>query len=396
MSLVQEIMTIFSVTCALVFAFNVVWNRTRDTSAGLHSVFNEAEPLSFLNQLPFSIWIKDDAGRVTYANDACVKWSGLFPNVDDVNRENTDEVTRLSVSNPETGTVAWFDVTPIKIGQSNGYFAENVMGIVEAKSAERDFVQSLSKTFAHLSTAIAVFGRDRNLEYFNPALIDLTALSIDVVRRRPTLFSFFEHLRHNRIMPEQKQFATWRQKVEASLEDIEAGSYQELWTLPDGSVYRVSGRSHSEQAVVLFFEDVSPEIILSRRLKANMELYHTVFDGLDSAVLIFSQDGKSLFENALYLKLWANDKTDIIQNSLSEEMDIWRRPTGCADLNSSFAEKLMAQTGASNWSLDLRLPNDTQYTLGIKRLNGGLIMIRWTPLQNALPDFKLLKNKSVA
>ena len=118
MSLVQEIMTIFSVTCALVFAFNVVWNRTRDTSAGLHSVFKEAEPLSFLNQLPFPIWIKDDAGRVTYANDAYVKWSGLFPNVDDVNRENTDEVTRLSVSNPETGTVAWFDVTPIKLARA--------------------------------------------------------------------------------------------------------------------------------------------------------------------------------------------------------------------------------------------------------------------------------------
>ena len=118
MSLVQEIMTIFSVTCALVFAFNVVWNRTRDTSAGLYSVFKEAEPLSFLNQLPFPIWIKDDAGRATYANDAYVKWSGLFPNVDDVNRENTDEVTRLSVSNPETGTVAWFDVTPIKLARA--------------------------------------------------------------------------------------------------------------------------------------------------------------------------------------------------------------------------------------------------------------------------------------
>jgi len=53
--------------------------------------------------------------------------------------------------------------------------------------AQRNFVQTLTKTFAQLSIGLAIFNRERQLVLFNPALIDLTALPADFLTGRPHL-----------------------------------------------------------------------------------------------------------------------------------------------------------------------------------------------------------------
>jgi PAS domain-containing protein len=52
----------------------------------------------------------------------------------------------------------------------------DVTEIVRAQQAQKNFVQTLTKTFATLSIGLAIFDRNRQLMLFNPALIDLTAL----------------------------------------------------------------------------------------------------------------------------------------------------------------------------------------------------------------------------
>ena len=56
--------------------------------------------------------------------------------------------------------------------------------------------------------------------------------------------SVFDRLRDSQIMPEPKDYADWRQRLNEITAEVEQGLYQELWSLPNGSVYRVTGRPH--------------------------------------------------------------------------------------------------------------------------------------------------------
>lgn len=69
----------------------------------------------------------------------------------------------------------------------------------------KNFVQTLTKTFATLSIGLVIFDRNRQLMLFNPALIDLTTLPADFLSARPNLLTVFDKLRDNQIMPEPKK-----------------------------------------------------------------------------------------------------------------------------------------------------------------------------------------------
>jgi hypothetical protein len=63
----------------------------------------------------------------------------------------------------------------------------DITEIVRAQQAQKNFVQTLTKTFATLAIGLAIFDRNRQLMLFNPALIDLPALPADFLSARPNL-----------------------------------------------------------------------------------------------------------------------------------------------------------------------------------------------------------------
>ena len=125
-------------------------------------------------------------------------------------------------------------------------YALNVDTVVNAEIAQRNFVQILTKTFAHLSIGLAIFNRDRQLALFNPALVDLTDLPAEFLTGRPTIMCFFDRLRDNRTMPEPKNYANWRARVGTVVAAASDGSFRETWALPDGRTFRVTGRPHPD------------------------------------------------------------------------------------------------------------------------------------------------------
>ena len=91
----------------------------------------------------------------------------------------------------------------IFITQSSVQYALDVTEIVRAQQAQKNFVQTLAKTFATLSIGLAIFDRNRQLMLLIP-LIDLTTLPADFLSARPNLLTVFDKLRDNQIMPEPK------------------------------------------------------------------------------------------------------------------------------------------------------------------------------------------------
>ena len=141
---------------------------------------------------------------------------------------NNIHVERVKFEVEKNKPPHWFDINKFSLLKSSVQYALDVTEIVRAQQAQKNFVQTLTKTFATLSIGLAIFDRNRQLMLFNPALIDLTTLPADFLSARPNLLTVFDKLRDNQIMPEPKNYATWREKLAILVAAATEGTYTEI------------------------------------------------------------------------------------------------------------------------------------------------------------------------
>lgn len=264
---------------------------------------------------PYPIWQTDADGAVTRANKAYLTYAarlqkpvepGTLPELFRPGsvEKSASSPSRTSLKLADSAAPLWFDLTYADVDNGRIHYAIDVNAVVNAEIAQRNFVQTLTKTFAQLPIGLAIFDRNRQLALFNPALIDLTALPADFLSARPNLQSFFDRMRENRMIPEPKNYSSWREQIADVVIAASDGRYSETWTLPSGLTYRVTGRPHPDGALAFLFEDISAEISLTRRFRAELELGQSVLDTLSEAICVFSATGVLTFSNAAYRKLW--------------------------------------------------------------------------------------------
>lgn len=290
---------------------------------------------------PYLVWRQDKRGDVVWVNQSYldlasqvtpgeVSWPLpiLFPALRDVVPSKTSERRRVSIPIPDTNDPAWFDCHIGRVGEDTLCTAFRADEAVKAEIRRVELTQTLTKTFADLSIGLAIFDSERQLILFNPALNDLTTLPIDFLSSRPSLVGFLDRLREYRMMPDPKDYATWRKdisEIEAAAAD---GTYADIWSLPDGQTYRVTGRPHPDGAVALLIEDISAEMSLTRRFRAEIELTQSVMDSVDDAIAVFSSSGKLMVTNRAYRRLWPGaDESAPFSVSVAEATLQWH--DGC-------------------------------------------------------------------
>lgn len=279
--------------------------------------------------LPALVWRQGGDGAVIWANAAYTTLAQGRSGTDgpqtwplpalfaaDALPDSAIATRRVMLPPKSSEPPTWFDCHTYDLGADRLFVAMPADAVVRAEKKLRDFTQTLTKTFADLSIGLAVFDRQRRLATFNPALTDLVALGIDFLSARPTLLSFLDRLRENRRMPEPKDYRSWRQQM-AALEDAAAnGHYGEIWSLPTGETFKVTGRPHPDGALALLFEDISAETTLTRRYRTRIDLTQAALDTLPEAVAVFSVDGVMECTNAAYGRLWGNGSAPGILDAL--------------------------------------------------------------------------------
>ncbi|MBL4916614.1 PAS-domain containing protein [Szabonella alba] len=282
---------------------------------------------AMVTQCPFPIWRQDASGQVVWANAAYldlvaarlgpgddILWPlpPLFGRLDPAadgaaqRRQLVPVADAPPVPVGQRG-VEWYDIVLREQGGQQLLYAMPAEGAVQAEQSLRAFMQTLTKTFAHLPTGLAIFDHARRLAMFNPALVDLTGLPPDFLSARPSLIAFFDALRDRSMIPEPRDYRTWRARL-TDLEQAAAnGLYAEVWHLPGGQTYRVTGRPHPNGALALLVEDISSEVSQTRRYRADLELGQAVIDAMDKAIAVFSSAGVLVLSNAAYARLWDHD-----------------------------------------------------------------------------------------
>ncbi|WP_288925941.1 PAS-domain containing protein [uncultured Maritimibacter sp.] len=337
------------------------------------------------DRTPFPIWQEDASGVITWCNRAYLdladsmeeggqsyNWppTRLFagPTAEDSSdAESRRERMALTPTGEETRH--WFEVETRLNGDGQICTAIPADDLVKAEVSRTEFVTTLSKTFASLPIGLAIFSRSRELAMFNPALLDLTTLPVDFLVSKPSLAAFLDRLREMQMMPEPKDYKSWRQRISDLVDAARNGTYEESWTLPGGQTYRVTGRPHPDGAVAFLFEDISAEIGLARRYRAEIETAQATLDALPSAIAVFSTSGVLTLSNSHYAGLWVTeDGADPSTMPIYEAVELWRD----AALPSAVWDQIKGAVGHAG-------PRETVET-GISLKDGRSLICRIVPL----------------
>jgi len=341
-----------------------------------------------MDKAPYPVWYLNKDNQVRWCNHAYTNLARkvrgqdpdlntpLFPE-DDIFKLPSKK-SRVSISPQDQDHKLWFDVSIVSEEEGNLCYAVDINAVVDAELAQRNFVQTLAKTFAQLSIGLAIFDRNRQLALFNPALIDLIALPAEFLSGRPDLFGFFDRLRDQNMMPEPKNYSSWRHQLDDLLKAAVDGHYQETWSLPSGSVYSVSGRPHPDGAVAFLFEDITAEITLTRRFRSELELGQSMMDRLDDAVATFSSDGTLAFSNRSYHQLWQVDPDlSFAQITVQDATKIWQDQCIATPVWGRIRDFVDQRDTRVEWSAKVTTRDGVTLSCTICPVHAGATMVRF-------------------
>jgi PAS domain-containing protein len=358
-----------------------------------HQARKTSQELDTLRQAmegaPNPVWKTNPDGKTTWFNAA---YANLFERVhgDSDPKENV-LFSGISDSKLETGKVRysvlpqgssqqlWFEVSMVVLNQSKFFYAENIDAAVTAEMAQRNFVQTLAKTFAQLSIGLAIFDRNRQLVLFNPALIDLTDLTAEFLSSRPNLLTFFDKLRDLQMMPEPKDYTSWRDRIADLVAQAADGKYLETWTLASGQTYRVNGRPHPDGAIAFLFEDISAEVSLTRRFRSELEMSQSVLDAMDDAIAVFSPSGVLTHTNKAYRTMWKVDTdSSFVDMTILDATANWKNGCEVSAIWADIREFVMHQRERGVWDADIQTLDGTALGCTISPLPSNASMVQFS------------------
>ncbi|MFT7595177.1 MAG: PAS domain-containing protein [Paracoccaceae bacterium] len=360
------------------------------------AVSQETEMLqNAMGQAPYPVWHIDTSGTVSWCNAAyralCQKALGELPDPTPSlfsfapEKGTPGKKTRSSVAATGSNKKLWYDVSTVALDTGHLYYAVDINAVVDAEIAQRNFVQTLAKTFAQLSIGLAIFDRNRQLALFNPALIDLTTLPADFLSARPNLLSFFDRLRDQKMMPEPKNYGSWRNQMADLVAAAADGRYQETWSLPSGSVYSVSGRPHPDGAVAFLFEDITAEITLTRRFRSDLEMDQAILDRLDDAIAVFSESGGLVFSNASYRSMWEVDPDNsFAQMSVLDATRSWQDGCQATPVLGEIRDFVATRENRADWWSRISLKSGQDLICNVYPIQNGATMVSFARTSSEL------------
>ncbi|ATQ55381.1 PAS-domain containing protein [Paracoccus yeei] len=354
-------------------------------SLSLAAMEHELEILrSTMDHSPMLAWRQDGQGHVTWANSAYLQLAEAvsggqtvwpLPQLVDLSARPVQGGAALGASRrvqiQHDGQSRWYDCHVHEVAEQTVAIALPADAAVRAERSLREFVQTLTKTFADLPIGLAIFDRDRNLQLFNPALIDLTGLATGFLTARPTLYAFLDRLREARMVPEPKDYRSWRNQMNTLEAAASSGHHVEMWSLPGGQTYRVTGRPHPDGAVAFLFEDITSEISLTRKFRADLSLGAEVLDALDDAVAVFAANGEALIVNRRYADLWSCGP----RGSLDDHVQCWLDLCGASPGLAALRDALNRPLAEATLGGAMAGPSGGLLTWGLRGLSGGRLLL---------------------
>lgn len=244
------------------------------------------------------------------------------------------------------------------------WLARDISREVDAESAFRRFVHTMSDTFAHLKMSLMIFDRDCRLTLFNPATVDVIRLEATWLAQRPTLKALLDRMRDGRVTPEQANYIEWRDRVLAAVApasvngpaaDDDETRLEDLWHLANGRTLHVLARPHPSGGLAVVIDDVSDTMALRRQSISERAVHVATIDMLEEAVILFAADGTAHMSNPSFRALWRFGEDKVAGRHVSAIVQACRSHTPDATFWDELNDYVTGQRRRSGASAKLTL-----------------------------------------
>jgi signal transduction histidine kinase len=273
---------------------------------------------ALLEAVPSPVWTRDAGGRLTFVNPAFARAVGAAdPKSALANgRELLDSGAREEIESLRArgsaysgravanvaGTRRVFDVLETPTPRGSAGIGRDVTELEALRSDLASTVDAHRRTLDQLSTAVAIFGPDHNLAFYNSAYRTLWEIDAAFLDGHPADSAVIDRLRAARRLPEQQDFRAWKAQLHRAYRAREPATYE--WHLPDQRTLRVVTTPNPDGGVTYLFDDVTERLNLERRFDALIRVQGETLDNLTEAVALFGSDGCVRLYNPVFEKMW--------------------------------------------------------------------------------------------
>ena len=276
---------------------------------------------AILDALPYPVWLRDKGLALTWGNHAFLKGAGV-KDVEAARREQValdkserdlaaaarsenalQEAKRFSVVGGQRRALSF---TEIPLGDAGIIgTAVDVTDVTAAEARLQQHADAHAATLDTLQTAVAIFGPDQKLSFYNKAFVRLWGLPESFLDKHPSDSEVLDRLRDGRKLPEQRDYQAWKRGRLALYQDDARGhASEETWHMPGGQTIRVVTQPHPFGGLTFLYEDVTARLNLESDYNTLMKVQSATLDTLSEGVAVFGPDGKLKLHNAAFARIW--------------------------------------------------------------------------------------------
>ena len=297
---------------------------------------------AILDALPVPVWLRDKTLSLVWGNHSFLAATGTkdaesaASSQAALDRTERDlaatarsqgipyEARRFAVVGGQRRALA-FTETPVE-GTGIIGSAIDVTDVAAAEAKLQQHVDAHADTLDKLATAVAIFGRDQKLTFYNRAFARLWDLPETWLDTHPADGDVLDRLREGRKLAEQRDYQAWKRERLALYETQREYPSEELWHVPGGKTLRVVAQPHPFGGLTFLYEDVTEKLALESAFNTQIKVQSATLDTLQEAVAVFGPDGKLKLHNAAFLKVW-----ELTPKDLAGEPHVRSIAAACAD-----------------------------------------------------------------
>ena len=380
--------------------FDVLWLRAADTARAMPEPQPRyGELLAALDVLAFPVWLRRADLSLYWCNTAYAEGMGasreqVIANQLEIGAGLSDSSGRAmaeqarSSGRPESDTrhiVLWGTRRLLRITEVPAPDPEIGIGFALDLTREEELQAELSRHISshaevleQLRTAVAIYGADTRLKFYNSAYVELWRLEESWLATQPTFGEVLEELRERRQLPEVADFPRFkRTRVGQFTSLIEP--QEELVYRPDGTAIREVVMPHPMGGLLLTQEDVTGRLALESSYNTLIAVQRETLDNLAEGMAVVGGDGKLKLWNPPFAALW-NLPPELLngQPHVVQIVEAMKEFFGGSD-----ADWLTRRTELVNIILD-RTPRQDR----LERSDGSVLEYRTVPL----PDGGILNS----
>ena len=209
------------------------------------------------------------------------------------------------------GSRRMLDITELSC--SDGGAIGTAFDCTEVETAEtelRRHVGAHAQVLESVGAAVAIYGADQRLKFFNTAFAGLWGLEAEWLAAEPSFGDVLERLRERRRIPEHADFRAFkRERLQLFTSLIDR--HQELMHLPDDRTLLLSISPHPFGGLTFVYENVTDRLALERSCNTLTQVRRATLDNLFEGVAVYGSDGRLKLHNPAYRKIWGLSQHDV-------------------------------------------------------------------------------------